>query len=115
MDADAALSNLMEVSSQVEAAVLLGPGGDVLASTLDDADRTTRLARAAHELLERARAAGPAEARVRQLEAAVAQGSVFVVRDGDRAIVATTAPSPASALVFYDLKTCLRAAADAPA
>jgi hypothetical protein len=36
-------------------------------------------------------------------------GSVFVVRDGGRTIVATTTPEPTVGLVFYDLKTCLRA------
>jgi hypothetical protein len=33
---------------------------------------------------------------------------VFVVRDGDRLIAATTTPEPTVGLVFYDLKTCLR-------
>jgi hypothetical protein len=36
---------------------------------------------------------------------------VFVVRDPDRAVVATTRPEPTVGLVFYDLKTCLRSAA----
>jgi hypothetical protein len=40
---------------------------------------------------------------------------VFVVRDQDRSIVATTSADPTSGLVFYDLKTCLRALAEAPA
>ena len=35
-------------------------------------------------------------------------GSVFVVRDGKRLIVATTAPEPTVGLVFYDLKSTLR-------
>jgi hypothetical protein len=45
---------------------------------------------------------------VAQLEAATPVGSVFVVRDGDRLIAATTTPEPTVGLVFYDLKTCLR-------
>ncbi len=36
---------------------------------------------------------------------------MFVVRDGERAIAATTGPEPTVGLVFYDLKSCLRAAA----
>ena len=48
-----------------------------------------------------------------QLEAATVAGSVFVVRDGDRLIAATTSPEPTVGLVFYDLKTCLRSI-DAP-
>ena len=49
-----------------------------------------------------------------QLEAATTIGSVFVVREGERAIAATTSPEPTVGLVFYDLKTCLRSI-DAPA
>jgi len=45
---------------------------------------------------------------VQQLEAATLAGSVFVVRDGERMIAATTTPEPTVGLVFYDLKTCLR-------
>ena len=40
-------------------------------------------------------------------------GSVFVVRDGERLIAATTRPEPTVGLVFYDLKSCLRSI-DAP-
>ena len=43
-----------------------------------------------------------------QLEAATLEGSVFVVRDGERMIAATTTPEPTVGLVFYDLKTSLR-------
>ncbi len=43
-----------------------------------------------------------------QLEVALQAGSVFVVRDGDRLIAATTPPEPTVGLVFYDLKSCLR-------
>ena len=52
---------------------------------------------------------------VTQLEAATVGGSVFVVRDGDRLIAATTSPEPTVGLVFYDLKTCLRSIDDTPA
>ena len=50
---------------------------------------------------------------VAQLEAATLGGSVFVVRDGERLIAATTTPEPTVGLVFYDLKTCLRSIEDA--
>jgi hypothetical protein len=43
-----------------------------------------------------------------QLDVALEEGSVFLVRDGDRLIAATTTPEPTVGLVFYDLKTCLR-------
>ncbi len=45
-----------------------------------------------------------------QLEAAALEGSVFVVVEGDRAVAAVTKPEPTVGLVFFDLKSCLRAA-----
>ena len=45
-----------------------------------------------------------------QIEASVQDGSVFVVRDGSRRIVATTGPAPTVGLVFYDLKSALHGA-----
>ena len=115
MDANQALSDLMEISSQVEAAVLLDPAGGVDASAGTSEEGASGLGSAARELLEaagRVRSA-PGEHPVTQLEAATRQGSVFVVRDGDRVLAATTGPSPTVGLVFYDLKTCLRALAPA--
>ena len=114
MDAASALADLTEISSQVEAAVILDDSGAVVASTLEDAERSARLARAALDLL------GAADKRFEsggralpQLEAALREGSVFVAREAGRSIVATTSPEPTSGLVFYDLKTCLRSLADA--
>jgi predicted regulator of Ras-like GTPase activity (Roadblock/LC7/MglB family) len=109
MDAASALADLTEISSQVEAAVVLDDAGEVVASTLDDADRSARLARAALDLLgaadKRSETGGRA---LTQLEAALREGSVFVAREEGRSIVATTSSDPTSGLVFYDLKTCLR-------
>ena len=113
MDAAGALADLTEISSQVEAAVVLDDAGAVVASTLDDAARSARLARAALDLLgaadKRFESGGRA---LTQLEAALREGSVFVARDEGRSIVATTSPEPTSGLVFYDLKTCLRSLAE---
>ena len=112
MDAASALADLTEISSQVEAAVVLDDGGAVVASMLDDADRSARLAQAALDLLgaadKRFESGGRA---LTQLEAALREGSVFVAREEGRSIVATTSPEPTSGLVFYDLKTCLRSLA----
>ena len=52
-----------------------------------------------------------ANERLVQLQAALSDGCVFVVRDEDRVVAAVTAPDPTVGLVFYDLKTCLRHAA----
>ncbi|MGE5691512.1 MAG: hypothetical protein ACM33B_13225 [Pseudomonadota bacterium] len=109
MDAQQALDDLMEISSQVEAAVVVGVGGEPLASTLP-AERGEALARAAARLLD---ASGPTtEGReLAQVEASTGEGSLFVVRDGDRTIAAATGPLPTTGLVLYDLRTCLRSLA----
>ena len=35
------------------------------------------------------------------------EGAVFVLRDGEKTIAATTGPQPTAGLVAYDLRTCL--------
>jgi predicted regulator of Ras-like GTPase activity (Roadblock/LC7/MglB family) len=108
MDVAQALADLTEISSQIEAAVLFDAAGSVLGSTLADDAPAQALAAAAAGLLEGADALRGEESAVTQLEAALADGCVFVVRDGDRRIAATTVPNPTVGLVFYDLKSCLR-------
>ena len=108
MDASQALADLTEISSQIEAAVLFDHAGEILGSTLADAAATEELVRAATSLLAGAAEFRSGEAEVTQLEASTQEGSVFVVRDGGRDIVATTAADPTVGLVFYDLKSCLR-------
>ena len=112
MDAAAALADLTEISSQIEAVVVTGPDGQPLGSNLDD-PRARRLADAAQRLFDEGAdaAAGSEGAALAQLEAATPEGSVFVVREGGRTIAATTGPEPTVGLVFYDLKSCLRALA----
>ena len=113
MDAAAALADLTEISSQVEAAVVVDAAGTVLASSLGD-DAGGRLARTGIELLEAAEAdVGRDGTAVTQLEVALRAASVFVAQADGRTIVARTSPSPSSNLVFYDLGTCLRAVAEA--
>jgi len=108
VDVVQALADLTEISSQIEAAVLFGADGTVEGSTLGDDGRATALAQAAARLLEQADALRGDEAGVTQIEAATGEGCVFVVRDGERRIAATTIPNPTVGLVFYDLKSCLR-------
>jgi predicted regulator of Ras-like GTPase activity (Roadblock/LC7/MglB family) len=115
--AAAALADLIEISSQVEAVVLLAADGSVLASTVGDDLRAKRFAEAAKRLFD---AAVESEAEIgspplQQLEAATLGGSVFVVRDGERMIAAVTSPEPTVGLVFYDLKTALRQGAQTQA
>ena len=115
MDASQALADLTEISSQIEAAVLFDDADGILGSTLPDAGAAKELVRAATSLLAGAAEFRSGDAEVTQLEASTQDGSVFIVRDGGRTIVATTAADPTAGLVFYDLKSCLRGAEAAEA
>lgn len=108
MDAAQALADLIEISSQIESAVIASRKGAVLASTFGDDARGKEVAALALELLAAAEKARGAGEPLVQLEAATGQGSVFVVRDERNVAAAVTTPKPTVGLVFYDLKTCLR-------
>jgi predicted regulator of Ras-like GTPase activity (Roadblock/LC7/MglB family) len=112
MDAAQALSELTSLSAQITSAIVIDADGSPLASTLDDA-AAAKLAPSVQELLAAADRIGDGR-RLTQLQLSTPEGGVFLVRDGDRAIAATTRPDPAAGLVFYDLKTCLRNIADQP-
>jgi predicted regulator of Ras-like GTPase activity (Roadblock/LC7/MglB family) len=105
VDAAQAISDLTEISPQVRHVAVIEADGSVTGSNLSDSTAAERLAAGAKRLVEEARAVRD---DVAQLEAATLAGSVFVVRDGERMIAATTTPEPTVGLVFYDLKTCLR-------
>ncbi len=111
MDAEEAIAELTDISPQVRQVVVVGAGGDVVGTNVESEARVSALADGARRLAEGAddvratHGLGP----VAQLEAATVNGSVFVVREGGRTIVATTIAEPTVGLVFYDLKTCLRA------
>jgi len=108
VDAAQALADLTEISSQIEAAVLFDAQGRVVGSTFADEERADGLARRAGELLAAADELRTGEGELAQLEVSTLGGSVFVVREDERRIVATTGPEPTVGLVFYDLKSCLR-------
>ena len=106
MDAAQAIADLTEISPQVRHVVVIGGDGSLQGSNLEADGAAQRLADGARSLVDAAEELRPG---VAQLEAATTTGSVFVVRDGDRTIAATTTPEPTVGLVFYDLKSCLRA------
>jgi len=109
MDAQQALSDLTEISSQIRAAVVFDDKGKVAGSTLEDGARAEELARNAAELLAVADGVKTGDGtELTQLEAATEEGSVFVVREGTTRIAATTGVDPTVGLVFYDLKSALR-------
>lgn len=110
MDAASALADLTEISSQLEAAVVLDGEGAVLASTIAGDAGTERLARAGLDLLDAAAARFGGTGRgVTELEVVLREGSVFAAKGDGLAIVARTSAAPSSGLVLYDLRTCLRA------
>ena len=112
--AEKALAELRDISSQIKAAVLFDADGSVLGSTLPE-EQAKRLADAAKLLLEQAEVVrGDAEPKLTQLEAAMPEGSVFIVREGDHVLAATTGQQPTAGLVFYDLRTAVRASAEKP-
>ena len=105
MDAKQALAELIQLSSQVERAVVLDASGALLAST-DDAGES--LGRAALDLLAAAAELHAAADTVTRAEVELGEGGLFVLSEGGRTIAATTGPNPTSGLVVYDLRTCLQ-------
>ena len=105
MDATQAIADLTEISPQVRDVAVIAADGSIVGSNAP-ADIAERLTDVATRLVGEAERLRPG---VAQLEAATVAGSVFVVRDGERLIAATTTPEPTVGLVFYDLKCVLRA------
>jgi predicted regulator of Ras-like GTPase activity (Roadblock/LC7/MglB family) len=110
-DGKTALDELKEISSQIESAVLFGADGAVVASTLPD-PRAKQVAASAKALFEEAGRAATGD--LTHLEATTGDGSLFIVREGDLLVAAATGAEPTAGLVFYDLKACLRRAAEEP-
>jgi predicted regulator of Ras-like GTPase activity (Roadblock/LC7/MglB family) len=108
MDAAQALSDLTEISAQIDGAVLAGSNGSLVASTFAQGARGEELARAAVDLLAAAAESRAEGQELVQIQATTPRGSLFVVQDGDHVVAAVTGPRPTVGLVFYDLKTCLR-------
>jgi len=109
VDANAAIAELRELSTQIETVVVTSRDGAVVASSVNE-EAAGRIAASAQEL-----AGGADQVRrdlgreaLAQLQAATPNGSVFVVVDDHRMAVATTGSDPTVGLVFYDLKTLLR-------
>src|SRR4029450_4031141 len=94
----AALAELTDISTQIEAAVLFDADGKVVASTIP-AERAAQVATSAKALLEQAGQIG--EGELTQVEASTAEGSLFVVRDGPAMIAATNSAEPTARLLCY--------------
>jgi predicted regulator of Ras-like GTPase activity (Roadblock/LC7/MglB family) len=114
-----ALSELLEVSPQIEYAIVSSHDGTALASVrrtgIDGPHIPTALGSVLARILEEADRGRRELGRepVTQCEIATGDGNVFVVSDDTRLVAAMTAPEPTVGLVFYDLKTALRSVRDA--
>jgi DNA-binding transcriptional LysR family regulator len=113
MDVAQALQELTELSAQVERAVVLDAGGSLLGSTHVGEGAAERLADAARELTDAAAELHASEGVIR-VEVELADGALFVLREGGLSIAAVTGPSPTAGLVAYDLRTCLHAIDEKP-
>ena len=115
MDATTALADLVGLSTQVVEAVIVDAAGDVEAAHAAGDERARALAETGEALLAAAAAIRPSAPPVERVHVDLERGSVVVVRDADRAIVATTVAEPTAGLVAFDLRATLRRLREAPA
>lgn len=117
--AGSALEELLDVSPQVDAAVVLErDGGRLVASAPATSNRAAdQLAATCVRIVQAAEQARRELGRepVVQVEVATPDGHVFVVTDAAWIVAAVTDADPTVGLVFYDLKTTLRAVREAHA
>lgn len=112
--ASSALDELLDVSPQVDAAVILRRGEDdarLVASAPASSDHMAeRFGDTCVRILAAAERAREELGRepISQVEIATGDGHVFVVADATWIVAAVTAADPTVGLVFYDLKTALR-------
>lgn len=113
MDAPAALTHLLSLSTQVVEAVVTGPAG-VEASSAAETDRAEALASAGAALLVAAASVRPGVG-VERVAVEMSDAALLVVSDGARSIVVTTIPEPTLGLLAYDLRTTLRSVTESAA
>jgi hypothetical protein len=100
--AASALAYLTEMSPDLRAGAILGPGGSVLAAS----DRPERWREDVATLLEVADGAGGEP--VGQAHIATEQGEVFAVRHAGLTAVAVTDRFALASLLFFDMRAVLR-------
>jgi predicted regulator of Ras-like GTPase activity (Roadblock/LC7/MglB family) len=109
MDAEQALRELAEISSQIELALIFNSRGELIGTTLADRQAAEALAFAAAALLMcSSQAAGEEHGEPTQVELSYPEASVLLVREGDLRIVALASPDLIAGLAFFELRTCLR-------
>ena len=102
-----ALDYLDELSTDIEAVVVLDRDGRVAAATGEDDDRKDRMRELVTALLDRAAQVLP-DAGVDQLEVQTADGSVFAVRGGEWTVAVVAGRKPLASLMLYDLRNVLQ-------
>ena len=107
MDASAAISDLLALSTQVVEAVVTGGDGRVEAAQTSGDERTATLAGAGAQLLSAASSLRAPGSAVERVHVDLERGSLVAVTDGERSIVATTVSEPTAGLVAYDLRAAL--------
>ena len=115
-EVQAAFSEMLDISTDIDKAVLFGPG-EILASNLEAEAQDAAVAQA-QELMRLGdlRAAEMGSQPLTQLVIETAAGMVFLAREtapDGMAVLATGKKSSRVGLVLYDLKTCLRDAREA--
>ena len=106
MTGDQALVELLDVSEDVLAAVILNAEGRPKAATVGEAE-AAKAAEVASAMLAYGDSLRTGSSASR-LEAVTADGTLFVLREGSTAIVAATGRDPVAGLVLHDLRTTLR-------
>src|ERR671932_2177817 len=102
---DLALDYLGELSTDIQAVVIVDAQGDVAAVTGDDRERGEKMRTLALELLDAAAEAGDG---VDQVEVVTALGSVFAVRGESWTVAVVAGRQPLASLMFYDLRNVVR-------
>ena len=96
-----ALAYLDELSTDIEAALVLDRGGRLAAASVEDEERAERMRELATGLLDRAAHVTPG---ADQVEVTTAEGSVFAVRGSDWTVAVVAGRRPLASLMFYDLR-----------
>lgn len=116
-----ALSELIEVSPQVEFAVVARRDGTPIVGQRraggDASDIASKFSGVLVRVLAHAERSRKELGRepVTQCEVAISEGSLFLVADANLVVAAVTSTEPTVGLVFYDLKAALRAVREAGA
>lgn len=107
MTADEAIRELLDISTDVRAAAVLRPEGDVVAVAPAAAEAALRTAAGRLWRAAEARAAALGSSPLDHVVVQDDSGGVGMLQAHGARIVAVTGPQPAVGLLVFDLRTCL--------